>query len=133
MSFNVLLIRTDGKRKVPLGIRVWQKAVSRKSCWRKSDRKFWLEVYRGAKRNRLFEGVKIGKVFSHRFGRQVGNLKRVRHQILLIKDGRKFLMTNEFSLTSRAVKRLYRIRQQVEETFRLLKQEFGWGKCRAQK
>lgn len=40
-------------------------------------------------------------------------------------------MTNEISLTSQTIKRLYQFRQQVEETFRLLKQEFGWGKCRA--
>jgi hypothetical protein len=29
------------------------------------------------------------------------------------------------------LKSYYRYRQQVEETFRLLKQEFGWCKCRA--
>lgn len=84
-----------------------------------------------AKRNRLFEGVKIGNYFRHRFGRAVGKLRKISHQILLVKDGQKFLMTNEISLTSRAVKSHYRFRQQVEETFRLLKQEFGWGKCRA--
>ena len=83
-----------------------------------------------AKRNRLFDGVKIGKVFRHRFGRATGSLRKLRHQILLVKDGQRFLISNEISLTSQAVKRHYRFRQQVEETFRLLKQEFGWGKCR---
>jgi hypothetical protein len=29
------------------------------------------------------------------------------------------------------VKKLYQVRQQIEEVFRLLKQEFGWGRCRA--
>ena len=52
---------------------------------------------------------------------------------MLVKDGARFLISNELSLTSRAVKRHYRFRQQVEESFRFLKQEFGWGKCRAQK
>jgi putative transposase len=156
----VLLIWTDGKRKVPLGLRVWQKGgkskvelaaeLLRQARLRGISPEFvlfdsWyaarslLELIDGfgwhyvaaAKRNRLFEGVKIGKYFHHRFGRAVGNLRKLRHQILLVKDGQKFLLTNEVSLTSRAVRGHYRFRQQVEETFRLLKQEFGWGKCRA--
>jgi putative transposase len=158
----VLLIWTDGKRKVPLGIRVWRKGgkskvvlaeeLLRQAYFRGLSPEFVLfdswyaassilhliedlgwRYIAAAKRNRLFDGVKIGKVFRYRFGRRVGNLRRVRHQILLVKDGRKFLISNEISLTSQMVKRLYRFRQQVEETFRLLKQEFGWGKCRAQK
>jgi hypothetical protein len=156
----VLLIWTDGKRKVPLGIRVWRKGgkskvvlaeeLLRQAYQRGLSPEFvlfdswysassilnliesfgWRYICAG-KRNRLFEGVKIGKYFRHRFGRAVGSLRHVHHQILLVKDGSKFLMTNEISLTSRAVKRFYRFRQQVEESFRLLKQEFGWGKCRA--
>jgi hypothetical protein len=156
----VLLIWTDGKRKIPLGIRVWQKGGKSKvvlaeellrqaylggiSCefvlfdsWYSARslleliESFGWRYIAAAKRNRLFDGVKIGKVFRHRFGRRVGSLRKLRHQILLVKDGQKFLISNEISLTSQAVKRLYRFRQQVEETFRLLKQEFGWGKCRA--
>ena len=156
----VLLVWTDGKRKVPLGIRIWQKGSSSKvvlaeelleqarssaispdfvlfDSWYSSksilhllDDFGWSYICR-AKRNRLFEGIKIGKRFRHRFGREIGHLKGVRHQILLVKDGSKFLMTNKIDLTSGAIKRFYRTRQQVEETFRLLKQEFGWGKCRA--
>src|ERR1044072_5672300 len=76
------------------------------------------------KRNRLFDGVRISKCFRHRFGRAVGNLRKIHHQVLLVKDGRKFLISNEVFLTSRALKSHYRFRQQVEETFRLLKQEF---------
>jgi hypothetical protein len=158
----VLLVWTDGKRKVPLGIRVWQKGGKSKvvlaeellrqarsrgispefvlfDSWYSASsilhliESFGWRYIAAGKRNRLFDGVKIGKVFRHRFGRRIGSLRKLRHQILLVKDGSKFLMTNELSLTSRTVKRLYRFRQQVEETFRLLKQEFGWGKCRAQK
>lgn len=156
----VLLIWTDGKRKVPLGIRVWQKGgkskvelaaeLLRQAHTRGLSPEFvlfdsWysaavlLELIDGfgwhyisaTKRNRLFEGVRISKYFRHRFGRAVGNLRKIKHQILLVKDGQKFLISNEVSLTSRALKSFYRNRQQVEETFRLLKQEFGWGKCRA--
>lgn len=156
----VLLVWTDGRRKVPVGIRVWQKGGKSKvrlaeellrqarargvepeyvlfDSWYSASSILhlvesfgWKYVCR-AKRNRLFEGNKIGKHFRHRFGRAVGSLRRVEHQILLVKDGQKFLMTNETALTSKTLKRVYRLRQQVEETFRLLKQEFGWGKCRA--
>jgi putative transposase len=156
----VLLVWTDGKRKVPLGLRVWKKGgkskielaaeLLRQAHARGISPEFvlfdsWysarslLELIDGfgwryisaAKRNRLFEEVKISKYFHHRFGRAVGNLRKIKHQILLVKDGSKFLISNEVSLTSRAIRRHYRNRQQVEETFRLLKQEFGWGKCRA--
>lgn len=156
----VLLIWTDGRRKVPLGLRVWQKGgkskvelaaeLLRQSHTRGLSPEFVLfdswyaassllelidsfgwRYIAAAKRNRLFESVKIGKYFRHRFGRATGSLRKLRHQILLVKDGQKFLISNELSLASRAVKRHYRFRQQVEETFRLLKQEFGWGKCRA--
>lgn len=156
----VLLIWTDGQRKVPVGIRVWQKGGKSKVClaeellrqahlrgvkpefvlfdsWYSAasilhlvESFSWRYVCR-AKRNRLFDGVKIGSRFRHRFGRRVGNLRRVSHQILLVKDGSKFLMTNALELSSQTLKQVYRHRQQVEETFRLLKQEFGWGKCRA--
>ncbi len=36
-------------------------------------------------------------------------------------------MTNDAALTPAQVKAAYRFRQQIEEVFRLLKQEFGWG------
>jgi hypothetical protein len=156
----VLLVWTDGRRKVPLGIRVWQKGgkskvvlaeeLLRQSYLRGIKPEFvlfdswyasrdilhliadfgWRYICR-AKRNRLFEGVKISKCFRHRFGRKTGSLRQIGHKILLIKDGQKFMMTNALELSSAAVKQIYRNRQQVEETFRLLKQEFGWGKCRA--
>lgn len=156
----VLLIWTDGKRKVPLGIKVWQKGGKSKvvlaeellrqafsrginplfvlfDSWYSSKKLLhliddfgWKYICR-AKRNRLFEGVKIGNRFRHRFGREIGKLKGVSHQILLVKDGQKFLMTNKIDLTSAEIKRRYQNRQQIEETFRILKQEFGWSKCRA--
>lgn len=156
----VILIWTDGKRKVPLGIRVWRKGgkskvvlaeeLLRQAYRRGLSPEFVLfdswyaatsvlhliedlgwRYIAATKRNRLFDGVKIGKVFRHRFGRRVGHLRKLRHRILLVKDGQRFLISNEISLTSQAIKCRYRFRQQVEETFRLLKQEFGWGKCRA--
>jgi IS4 transposase len=47
----------------------------------------------------------------------------------VVKDGTRFLLTNNLLLTSAEVKKIYQRRQQIEEVFRLLKQEFGWGRC----
>lgn len=90
----------------------------------------WLYGTR-VKKNRLFNGARIDKTFRHFYGRKTGKLKRINYQILIVKDGARFLLTNDLSLTSAQVKKLYQVRQQIEEVFRLLKQEFGWGRCRA--
>ena len=156
----VLLIWTDGKRKIPVAMRVWQKGGRSKielACemferahtdgvtpvyvlfdsWYSCNKLLnlldsfgWFYIGR-AKVNRVLDKVKIGNAFHHRFGRKVGSLRKVEHQNLVVKDGRRFWLSNDLRLTSGELKRHYRFRQQVEETFRLLKQEFGWGKCQA--
>ena len=156
----VLLIWTDGRRRIPLGLRIWQKGG--KSKLKLAEEMLWEVRRRGVspmyvlfdawyggasllnllnqfgwqyctrvKKNRLFEGVRIDKTFRHYYGRKKGNLKKIGHQILIVKDGERFLLTNDLELKSAEVKRIYQVRQQIEEVFRLLKQEFGWGKCRA--
>jgi hypothetical protein len=156
----VLLIWTDGKWRIPLGIRIWQKGGKSKlklaqemlceagrrginpafvlfDSWYSGEsllnllNSFGWKYITKAKRNRLLDKVRLDKTFRHRFGRRAGNLKKIRHSVLIVKDGRKYYLTNDLSLTSSEVKRFYRFRQQVEEVFRLLKQEFGWGCCRA--
>jgi hypothetical protein len=57
----------------------------------------------------------------------------VPHPVVVVKDGRRYWGTNDLTLTVREVKIHYSYRQQIEETFRLLKQEFGWGSCSCQK
>jgi len=42
-----------------------------------------------------------------------------------VNDGYRYWGTNDMALTPREVKAHYARRQQIEETFRLLKQEFG--------
>ena len=156
----VLLIWTDGKRRIPLGLRIWQKGG--KSKLKLAEELLWEARRRGVtpmyvlfdawyagesllnllesfgwqyitrvKKNRLFNGVRIDKTFRHHYGRKTGSLKKIGHQILIVKDGERYLLTNNLELTSAEVKRIYPVRQQIEEVFRLLKQEFGWGKCRA--
>jgi Transposase DDE domain len=53
--------------------------------------------------------------------------------VWVVKDGRRYWGTNDLTLTPREVKARYAYRQQIEETFRFLKQEFGWGSCSWQK
>ena len=156
----VLLIWTDGKSRIPLGLRIWKKGGKSKlklaeemlfesrrrgispmyvlfDAWYGGEsllnllERFGWKYCTRVKKNRLFEGIRTDKTFRHRFGRKKGNLKKINHEVLIVKDGERYLLTNQVELKSAEVKRIYRIRQQIEEVFRLLKQEFGWGKCRA--
>ena len=156
----VLLLWTDGKRRLPMGVRIWQKGG--KSKLKLAEEMLWESRRRGispryvlfdawyggaslltlvdrwgwkyctrVKKNRLFNGRRIDQTFPYHYGRKQGRLKKLKHEILIVKDGDRFLLTNNVELTSAEVKRIYQVRQQIEEVFRLLKQEFGWGKCRA--
>jgi putative transposase len=158
----VLLIWTDGQVKVPLGLRLWKKGGKSKvmlaaELVREAERRAmrpryvlfdswysaaallhqldevgWRYVAR-LKSNRLFEGQAVRERWRHRFGRGVGRLRKINHQVAVVKDGRRYFVTNDTLLSSPDVKATYRHRQQIEETFRLLKQEFGWGGASAQK
>jgi len=84
------------------------------------------------KSNRLFDGRAVRERWPHRFGRAVGRLRKIGHEVCVVKDGRRYFVTNDVAVDSAAVKAHDRQRQQIEETFRLLKQEFGWGGASAQ-
>jgi putative transposase len=152
----VLLVWIDGNSKVPVSMRLWQKggkskvelaremlqeAALRGICpkyvlfdsWYTSkgilnllSESGWKYVAR-IKSNRLLEGEKIGKKWPHRFGQACGHLKQVSEEVRIIKDGKRYWVTNDLGLNPAKIKRVYRNRQQIEETFRVLKQEFGWG------
>lgn len=158
----VLLLWTDGKWKVPLGIRLWRKGgpskvalaiglLSQAQRWGLQpayilfdswyaaaqilnllDHWEWKYVTR-LKSNRKLDKTTVRTKWAHRYGQAQGNLHGVGHTVLVVKDGRRYWGTNDLSLTPRAVKAHYSQRQQIEETFRLLKQEFGWGNCSCQK
>jgi hypothetical protein len=158
----VLLVWTDGHRKVPVGMRLWQKGGKSKvalaeemlrearargvapkyvlfDSWYAAatllnllDGFGWKYVAR-LKSNRLLDSVAVRERWPHRFGRRCGHLRKVSHEVLVVKDGRRYFVTNDVQLVSREVKAAYRTRQQIEETFRLLKQEFGWGGSSAHK
>ena len=158
----VLLLWTNGKWKVPLGIRLWRKGGPSKvalaiELLRQARRRElhpayvlcdswyaaaeimnllngwgWRYVMR-LKSNRKFGEDSLRTLWPHRYGHAQGELRGVSHSGLVIKDGRRYWGTNDLTLTPRAVKAPYSHRQQIEETFRLLKQEFGWGSCSCQK
>lgn len=158
----VLVLWTDGKWKVPLGIRLWRKGGPSKielavgllsqarrrglqpayvlaDSWYAAaqilnllDGWGWRYVRR-LKSNRKFGDQSLRTTWPHRYGHAQGELRGVEHSVLVVKDGRRYWGTNERTLTPRALKAHYSHRQQIEETFRLLKQEFGWGGCSCQK
>jgi len=158
----VLLIWTDGKRKIPVSMRLWQKG-------RKSKVELAQEMLREAaergirpqyvlfdswytarsilnllselgwkyvariKSNRLLDGERLSGKWPQRFGQASGHLKQVAAEVRIIKDGKCYWVTNDLELNPAQIKRQYRVRQQIEETFRLLKQAFGWGGSSARK
>lgn len=152
----VLLIWTDGKRKVPISMRLWQKGGKSKvelaeemlreaanwglkpnyvlfDSWYAARAIFnllgelgWNYVAR-IRGNRLLDAQHLNQKWPHRYGQACGHLKRVDEPVRVIKDGKRYWVTNDLELSPARIKREYRVRQQIEETFRLLKQEFGWG------
>jgi putative transposase len=152
----VRLLWTTGKGKVPVGIRIWRKGGPSKGelaigllrqarrrglqpayvladSWYAAaqilnllDRWGWRYVLRLKSNRKVGEQV-LRTTWPHRYGHAQGTLRGVTPPVLVGKDGRRYWGTNALTLTSREVKAQDSHRQQSEETFRLLKQEFGWG------
>jgi hypothetical protein len=157
----VLLLWTNGKWKVPLGIRIWRKGGPSKvalaigllsqaqrrglqpayvlcESWYAAAEIMnllhgggWPYVMR-RKSNRKFGEYSLRTTWPHRYGHAQGDLRGVDHPVLVVKDGRRYWGTHDLTLTVREGKTHYSHRQQSEETFRLLKQEFGGGSCSCQ-
>jgi Transposase DDE domain len=157
-----LLVWTDGKWKVPGGIRIWRKGGPSKvelavGLLRQARRRGLQPVYvlcdswyaaaqiltlldgwgwryvMRLKSTRKFGEHSLRTTWPHRYGHAQGELRGVAHPVLGVKAGRRYWGTNDLTLTPREGKAPYSHRQQIEETFRLLKQEFGWGGCSCQK
>jgi putative transposase len=158
----VLWLWTNGKGKVPVGIRIWRKGGPSKvelaiGLLRQARRRGlqpayvlgdswyaagqilnlldgwgWHYVMR-LKSNRKVGDHSLRTTWPQRYGHAQGEFRGVAHPVLVVKDGRRSWGTNDLTLTPRDVKGHYSHRQQIEETFRLLKQEFGWGSCSCQK
>jgi hypothetical protein len=158
----VLLLWTDGKWKVPVGGRIWRQGGPSKvelalgllsqarrrglqpayvlcDSWYAAAQILnllegwgWQYVMR-LKSNRKLDEKSLRNTWPQRYGHAQGVLRGVAHPVLVVKDGRCYWGTNDLTLSPREVKRHYSYRQQIEETFRLLKQELGWGRCSCQK
>ena len=154
-----MMLWTNGERRIPIGIKVWRKGKSSKMVlaskllrWAKRleltpeyvifDSWYsakpllqqiqsygWHYITR-IKKNRNLNGKSLKQYWPHRYGHGIGclagNLK-----VLVVKDGSRYLATNHLSLSIQQVKLLYTLRQQIEEAFKILKNQLAWGKSPA--
>lgn len=156
-GFNVvLLIWTDGQRRIPVGFRVF---TAKKG--EQSKIELALELFKEAQAfgmkpsyvlfdawyaaqqivnwligagwlyvTQLRSNRKLDgsslKSYNHPYWVKVGKLNHVKSKVMVIRHGKRFFCTNDLSLDRKQIQGIYRFRQQVEEAFRSLKQEMGW-------
>jgi hypothetical protein len=155
----VALIWTDGARRVPLGVKLWRKGGpskvvlaakllrwarrlglqpayvvmdswdSAKALLKQARAYEWHFVTR-LKKNRSFNGKQLRRHWPHRFGHAQGKLTGG-VEVLIVKDGKRYLATSDLSLSLQEVKAVYGQRQQVEEFFKLMRGQLRWGQCPA--
>jgi putative transposase len=159
---GVVWLWTEGKWKVPLGIRIGRKGGPSKvelaigflsparrrglqpayilaDSWDAAAQMLNLLAGGGGRYVRRLKSTRklatpaLRATWPHRYGHARGKGHGVAHAVLVVKDGRRYWGTNALPLTSRAGKAHYSHRHQIEETFRLLKQECGWGGGSCQK
>jgi hypothetical protein len=156
----VLLVWTDGHLRIPLSLRLWHKggpskyelalellsyARNRLRChpeyvlfdaWYPSKALLkrirdygWYFVCR-LKKNRRFNGQPLRVYRRHPYwaepGRLSGGLK-----VLVVRYGAKYFATNRLTLPAADVRRLYRVRSQIEEVIRVCKDQLQLSGCQA--
>jgi putative transposase len=156
----VLLVWTNGTLRIPLGIRLWHKggpskytlamellsyARNRLHCrpeyvlfdaWYPSKTLLkrirdygWYFVCR-LKKNRRFNGQAVRAYRRHPYwadrGWLSGGLK-----VLVVRYGAKYYATNRLMLPAAEVRRLYRVRSQIEEVIRVCKDQLSLTGCQA--
>jgi putative transposase len=156
----VLLIWTDGSMRIPLGIRLWHKggpskfalalellsyARNRLHCrpayvlfdaWYPSKALLkrirdygWYFVCR-LKKNRRFNGQPLRTYRRHPYWTESGWLSGGL-KVLVVRYGTKYYATNRLTLPAAEVRRLYRVRAQIEEVIRVCKDQLGLNGCQA--
>ena len=89
----------------------------------------WYFVCR-LKKNRRFNGHAVRHYRRHPYwtasGWLSGGLK-----VLMVRHGKKYYATNRLTLLAAEVRRLYRIRSQIEEVIRVCKDQLGLTGCQA--
>jgi DDE family transposase len=156
----VLLVWTNGTLRIPLGIRLWHKngpskyalalellsyARNRLRCrpdyvlfdaWYPSRALLkrirdygWYFVCR-LKKNRLFNGHAVRHHRQHPYWAECGWLSGGL-KVLVVRYGKKYYATNRLTLPAAEVRRLYRLRSQIEEVIRVCKDQLGLSGCQA--
>jgi putative transposase len=156
----VLLVWTNGTLRIPLGMRLWRKggpskyelalellsyARNRLRCrpdyvlfdaWYPSKALLkrirdygWYFVCR-LKKNRRFNGQVLRHYRRHPYWTASGWLSGGL-RVLVVRHGKKYYATNRLTLSAVEVRRLYRVRAQVEEVIRVCKDQLGLTGCQA--
>jgi hypothetical protein len=156
----VLLVWTDGQRRIPLAFRVWHKggaskydlalellsyARNRLKCkpafvlfdsWYPSKkllkriRDYGWYFVCQLKKTRVFEGRALRCYTPQPYWQAVGAL-RGGLKVFEVRYRRKYYVTNRLSLSATEVRTLYRKRQEVEEVIRVLKSQLSLESCQA--
>lgn len=156
----VLLIWTDGRVRIPLGIRLWHKggpskyalalellsyARNRLHCrpeyvlfdaWYPSKallkriREYGWYFVCRLKKNRRFNGQPLRAYRRHPYWAETGWLSGGL-KVLVVRYGAKYYATNRLTLPATEVRRLYRGRTQIEEVIRVCKDQLGFNSCQA--
>jgi putative transposase len=156
----VLLVWTNGTVRIPLGMRFWHKggpskyvlalellsyARNRLHCrpdyvlfdaWYPSRSLLkrirdygWYFVCR-LKKNRRFNGHAVRQHRRHPYWTEIGRLSGGL-KVRVVRYGKKYYATNRLTLSAVEVRRLYRIRAQIEELIRACKDQLGLARCQA--
>ena len=82
------------------------------------------------KKNRGFEGAPLHKYLRQPYWQATGFLSG-KIKVRVVRYRRKYYATNRLSLTAPEVRPLYRLRQEVEEVIRILKNQLNLEGCQA--
>ena len=156
----VLLVWPNGTRRIPLGVRLWQKGGPSKYAlalaWLRSARnrlrgrpesvlfdawypsKALLKRIRDygwyfvcrLKKNRRFNGYAVRAYRRHPDWADRGRLSGGL-KVLVVRDGAKDYATNRLMLPAAEVRRLYRFRSQIEDVIRVCKDQRRLTGCQA--
>jgi hypothetical protein len=156
----VLLLWTDGRSRVPLGLRLWRKggpskyalalerlsyARNRLRChpdyvlfdaWYPSKallkriRDYGWDFSCRRKKNRRFNNQPLRTYRRHPYWAESGRLTGG-VTVLVVRYGAKYYATNRLALSAAEVRRLYRIRAHIEEVIRVCTDQLGLNGCQA--
>ena len=156
----VLLIWTNGTRRIPLGVRLWRRGGPSKielalallsyvrnrlhgdpeyvlfDAWYPSKQLLqrirdygWYVICR-LKKNRRFNGQALRAYRRHPYwtdsGWLTGGLK-----VVVVRDGATYYATHRLTLPAAEVRRLSRVRTQIEEVMRVCKDQLSLSGCQA--